>query len=475
MTKKDKVIFVINKLEELYPRVPIPLNHSDPYTLLVSLILKLKGKTPIVYLRSDGYGEYRAILGRFGPLIYHLMFYIASLVSNFISARKYILREVIRLKDMEIEFGGKNRLMNVKSAFIPETRVQVYFLQDDDYFKPLTQLLYKAKNGRILNDNDVRFALFAKVALDTLKRLYWKPDIIVCSDWQMSFVPQLLKQNYADDEFYSGIKTVSMIHSLNDFRMFSKKSYDMIDLESDSKGDLIDNYASRSGYAIWGFEQTYHYSADGQYYNNQKLDYSSLNFLDDLLDNWSQSDEGIKALGFLSYDVKNIFYPHINFKNTNSALPYIWFIKPKLVKSYNIDINYSKSNELLLSRLKPTINLSQYRNLITAIKSELKAGNSYQINLTMKNFFEIHKNPIDSYLQIRNYAKPQYGYYLNIGKQQVLSFSPEQFFYTDNDFIYTYPMKGTIKRSENNLVDNQLKKNLYDSIKDKAEHIMIVD
>tara|TARA_X000001036_G_scaffold438302_1_gene485774 strand:- start:2698 stop:3528 length:831 start_codon:yes stop_codon:yes gene_type:complete len=168
---------------------------------------------------------------------------------GFISERKYILREVIRLKDMEIEFGGKNRLMNVKSAFIPETRVQVYFLQDDDYFKPLTQLLYKAKNGRILNDNDVRFALFAKVALDTLKRLYWKPDIIVCSDWQMSFVPQLLKQNYADDEFYSGIKTVSMIHSLNDFRMFSKKSYDMIDLESDSKGDLIDNYASSIKYS----------------------------------------------------------------------------------------------------------------------------------------------------------------------------------------------------------------------------------
>ena len=46
-------------------------------------------------------------------------------------------------------------------------------------------------------DNDIRFALFAKVALDTLKRLYWKPDVIVCSDWQMSFVPQLLKENYS--------------------------------------------------------------------------------------------------------------------------------------------------------------------------------------------------------------------------------------------------------------------------------------
>ena len=163
---------------------------------------------------------------------------------GFISERKYILREVIRLKDMEIEFGGEQRLMNIKSAFIPETRVQVYFLQDDDYFKPLTQLLYKAKNGRVLNDNDIRFALFAKVALDTLKRLYWKPDVIVCSDWQMSFVPQLLKENYSDDEFYSNIKAVSVIHSLNDFRMFSKKSYEMINLNYDSNNKLIDNYTS---------------------------------------------------------------------------------------------------------------------------------------------------------------------------------------------------------------------------------------
>ena len=163
---------------------------------------------------------------------------------GFISERKYILREVIRLKDMEIEFGGEQRLMNIKSAFIPETRVQVYFLQDDDYFKPLTQLLYKAKNGRVLNDNDIRFALFAKVALDTLKRLYWKPDVIVCSDWQLSFVPQLLKENYSDDEFYSNIKAVSVIHSLNDFRMFSKKSYEMINLNYDSKNKLIDNYTS---------------------------------------------------------------------------------------------------------------------------------------------------------------------------------------------------------------------------------------
>ena len=168
---------------------------------------------------------------------------------GFISERKYILREVIRLKDMGIEFDGKERLMNIKSAFIPETRVQVYFLQDDDYFKPLSPLLYKAKNGRMLNDNDARFALFAKVALDTLKKLYWKPDIIICNDWQMSMIPQLLKENYSNDEFYSDIKTVFMMHSINDFRLFSKKSYDMINLKNEYKNGFVDSYESSIEFA----------------------------------------------------------------------------------------------------------------------------------------------------------------------------------------------------------------------------------
>ncbi len=168
---------------------------------------------------------------------------------GFISERKYILREVIRLKDMGIQFGKEERLMNIKSAFIPETRVQVYFLQDDDYFKPITQLLYKAKNGRVLNDNDIRFGLFAKVALDTLKKLYWKPDVIVCNDWQMSFVPQLLKENYSNDEFYANIKTVSLVHSLNDFRFFSEKSYQMLNLNYDCKEKVIDNYISSMGFS----------------------------------------------------------------------------------------------------------------------------------------------------------------------------------------------------------------------------------
>ena len=72
----------------------------SPYTFLISIFLKILGQKPIVYLRSDGYGEYKAILGRIGPPIYHLMFSITGAISNLISCRDYILR------------GKKGKLIN---------------------------------------------------------------------------------------------------------------------------------------------------------------------------------------------------------------------------------------------------------------------------------------------------------------------------------------------------------------------------
>ena len=63
-----------------------------PYTFIISLFIKFLGHKPIVYLRSDGFGEYKAILGNIGPVIYQFMFGIVSLYSDLISCRDYILR-----------------------------------------------------------------------------------------------------------------------------------------------------------------------------------------------------------------------------------------------------------------------------------------------------------------------------------------------------------------------------------------------
>ena len=158
---------------------------------------------------------------------------------GFVSERKYILREVIRLRDMNIEFDRGDVSVNLKSAFIPDTRVQIYFTESDEYFKPSPELLYKSKNGRPFNDNDFKFAFFAKVALESIKRLFWQPDIIVCNDWQMSFLPRLLKEKYKNIEFYKNIKTVLILHSINDFRFMSSPSYEYINLKSN--GTRVDN------------------------------------------------------------------------------------------------------------------------------------------------------------------------------------------------------------------------------------------
>ena len=149
---------------------------------------------------------------------------------GYISERKYILREVIRLREMPITFAGEERIGSVKSAFIPNTKVQVYFLEDRQFFKPVTNLLYKARNGRMLKDNPERYAYFARVALENLKHLFWKPDIIICNDWQMSFVPALYQLQYADQEFYEGIKTVFLLHSVNENALFTQAAYDAIDI-----------------------------------------------------------------------------------------------------------------------------------------------------------------------------------------------------------------------------------------------------
>ena len=64
----------------------------SPYTFIMSLLIRLLGRKPIVYLRSDGYSEYKAIVGKIGPIIYHFMFSITAAISNLISCRNYILK-----------------------------------------------------------------------------------------------------------------------------------------------------------------------------------------------------------------------------------------------------------------------------------------------------------------------------------------------------------------------------------------------
>ena len=200
---------------------------------------------------------------------------------------------------------------------------------------------------------------------------------------------------------------------------------------------LIDNHKlEQSGHAIWGFDEVLEYNNKGLYVNSSKVNQEPFTLLQSLIDRWIKRKKKIPAIGFLSYDIKHIIYPHINFKKIKNNFPYMWFATPKKIKSYKLSINdNTKKKGQHLSINQDILSSKEYEKKILLIKQELKKGNSYQINFTMPKSFDINSHPFKIYLEIRKSIKPDFGYYLNIGDYYILSFSPEEFFHTDGSKI----------------------------------------
>ena len=193
----------------------------------VTSLADFSTKVPL-FLQENGH-DIRTIIPKYG----------------YVSERKYILREVIRLREIPFTFKGDNHITSAKSAFIPKTRVQVYFLEDEYWFKPLTNLVYKSKNGRILADNSERYGYYSKAVLSTLPHLFWAPDIFICNGWQSALIPGMFKKHYEGiNQFYKKIQTILIIHDLNDYANILRK--DLVEMEvpiHDSlKGDILNIY-----------------------------------------------------------------------------------------------------------------------------------------------------------------------------------------------------------------------------------------
>ena len=236
---------------------------------------------------------------------------------------------------------------------------------------------------------------------------------------------------------------------------------------------LIDHWDGKStGYAIWGYDDVIIWDQSGLVISNKKVD-SSLKLVQNTINDWKNQSNGISCLGFINYNFKNILYPHIKFKKKNSKIPYLVFVKPKFIKRYKIEENFS--NKVSLKMTKDFIDFNNYKIIINNIKEELKNGNVYQINFTGHKQYQSSNSGLDVYMYLRSKVKPKYGFYFKYNKYEILSFSPELFFKRVGNHIESHPMKGTIRRDINLKIDNQLKLDLKNSIKDRAEHLMIVD
>lgn len=166
---------------------------------------------------------------------------------GFISDRRYILREVIRLKDLKIDFMNKEHTINIKSGFIPDTRVQVYFMEHSDYFSDTSELLYKSRNGRLYSDNQERFTFFVKASIETLKKLYWIPDYIICSDWQMSMASLIMKNIFKDE--LKDTKMIYMLHDINECFNFDKSIYEKLNIDFEAKNKIQNNLINSISYS----------------------------------------------------------------------------------------------------------------------------------------------------------------------------------------------------------------------------------
>ena len=136
-----------------------------------------------------------------------------------INERKFTLREVIRLREVPVALEEETREANGKTAFLPNSKVHVYFLSLPDYFDR-KGIYNEPGNNKDYPDNALRFAYFCKGILETLKLLYWQPDIIHCNDWSTALIPYFLKTKYADDEFFSQTRTVLSINNIDQQGVF---------------------------------------------------------------------------------------------------------------------------------------------------------------------------------------------------------------------------------------------------------------
>jgi starch synthase len=130
-----------------------------------------------------------------------------------ISERKYTLREVIRLKEIPIRLGEESFVVSAKSAFLPETKVQVYFLDYKPYFEK-SEITTDPKTGQENSDNAMRYILFSRAVMETIKLLHWEPQLIFCNDWPTALIPWLLNNEYRQDPFFA--KCISLL-SVHDF------------------------------------------------------------------------------------------------------------------------------------------------------------------------------------------------------------------------------------------------------------------
>lgn len=139
-----------------------------------------------------------------------------------INERRNQLHEVIRLSGMNLIIDDTDHPLIIKVASIQTARMQVYFIDNEDYFH--RKHVVRNSKGEEFEDNDERAIFFARGVLETVKKLRWTPDIVHCHGWMSALVPVYLRKVYDDDPLFSEVKIIYSVYN-NDFKKPFRESF----------------------------------------------------------------------------------------------------------------------------------------------------------------------------------------------------------------------------------------------------------
>lgn len=178
-----------------------------------------------------------------------------------INERRHQLHEVIRLSGMNLIINDMDMPLIIKVASIPKERMQVYFIDNDEYFK--RKAIFSDEDDNLFQDNDERAIFFAKGVVETVKKLNWAPDIIHVHGWLASLLPLYLKEYYSEEPLFAESKIVTSVYnngfegSLNEELInkvqFDKLSDDKIsELSEPNYTNIIKNAIVNSDAVVYG-------------------------------------------------------------------------------------------------------------------------------------------------------------------------------------------------------------------------------
>jgi starch synthase len=150
-----------------------------------------------------------------------------------VSARRHALHDVIRLSETEVPVGGTTEMLDVKVSSLPDTRLQVYFMEHADYFG--REGLALRDDGTPFDDNAARALFFGRAVLETFRNLRWAPDVVHAFGWASALVPALLRTVYADDDVLGGAPV-----------LYTPDAVPVASLLGDDLGLALGDYAHRA-------------------------------------------------------------------------------------------------------------------------------------------------------------------------------------------------------------------------------------